>query len=133
MIIVDTSVLVDLFRGKKTNKVKALEAAENDNEIIALPAVCIQELLQGSRDEREWREMWEVLSTQEIVVPADPVSTHVEAARIYFDARRKGITLRGSVDCFIAALVLEKEAVLLADDKDFEKIGRVRRLSSFAR
>ena len=97
-----------------------------------MPAVCIQELLQGSRDEEEWRKMWEVLRTQEIVVPDDPVRTHVEAARIYFDARRKGITLRGSVDCFIAALVLEKDAVLLADDKDFEKIARVRPLRLIA-
>ena len=132
MIIVDTSVLVDLFRGERTQKVKTLELAETDNERIAVPAGCIQELLQGSGDEEEWRKMWEVLSTQEIVVSDDPVRTHVEAARIYFDARRKGITLRGSVDCFIAALVLEKEAVLLADDKDFEKIAKVRPLRLIA-
>ena len=132
MIVVDTSVLVDLFRGKKTKKVKALKLAEKDNERIALPAVCIQKVLQGSGDEEEWRELWEVLRTQEIVVPDDPVRTHVEAARIYFDARRKGITLRGSVDCFIAALVIEKDAVLLADDKDFERIAQVRPLRLIA-
>jgi len=42
-----------------------------------------------------------------------------------------GVIIR-SVDCFIAALVLEKDAVLLADDKDFEKIARVRPLRLIA-
>ncbi len=53
-----------------------------------------------------------------------------EAARINFDCRRKGMTVRSAVDCFIAQLVLEEDGILLHDDDDFEKIRSVRPLKT---
>jgi predicted nucleic acid-binding protein len=63
-------------------------------------------------------------------MPRDQWSTHRDAARIYYDCRRKGLTIRSSIDCFIAQLVLEEDGVLLHDDGDFERIREVRPLQT---
>lgn len=132
MILVDSSVLIDFLRGRDTPAAQRLETIEREGEAAgwALPLVCLQEVLQGARNEQEWRSLHEVLGSQELVSPADPVAVHVEAARIFFDCRRKGLTVRSSTDCFIAALALERELPLLHDDADFESIARVRPLRS---
>jgi len=128
MIVVDTSVLVDFFRGADTSAARALDRIERDDVPFGIPVICCQELLQGARDEPEWRLLVRYLGTQQLVVPQDGWSTHEAAAQIYFDCRRSGITIRSTVDCLIAQLVLENDGVLLHDDGDFERITEVRPL-----
>lgn len=125
MIVVDTSVLVDLFRGTVGGSANRLREMERDGTPFEIPAICVQEVLQGARDEREWRSLDRVLSTQRIFLPEDPVRTHHAAARIYFDCRRRGVTPRSTIDCWIAAQVVERDAVLLHHDSDFERIASV--------
>jgi predicted nucleic acid-binding protein len=55
-------------------------------------------------------------------------SSHPAAARINYDCRRRGLTVRSTLDYFIAQLVLEEEGSLLHDDADFRRIRRVRPL-----
>lgn len=128
MIFVDTSVLVDLFRGRETPAASLLERLEVDGVPFAVPAFCCQELLQGAKDEREWKTLHEYLGSQRIGTPTEPWQTHADAARIYFDLRRQGFTVRSTVDCWIAQLVLDADGTLLHSDDDFETIRRVRRL-----
>jgi len=128
MIVVDTSVLIDLLRGHSTPAAKRLRRLEEESTPFALPAVCCQEVLQGARDLREWNLLMEYLEGQTKLVPRDPWPTHVASARIFFDCRRRGLTIRSSVDCYIAQLVLEEDGVLLHNDEDFEHIARVRPL-----
>ena len=132
MVLVDSSVLISFFRGHDTPAVRYLAEIEASEEAAswALPLVCLQEILQGARDEREWKLLRSALESQEIVGPAEPLAVHLEAARIFFDCRRKGLTVRSSTDCLIAALALERGDVLLHDDADFDAIARVRPLRS---
>ncbi len=129
MIFVDTSVLIDFLRGRKTTAAERLRALERDNTPILIPAVCYQEILQGAKDEREWALLRSNLDTQRISVPIDLMGVHREAARIFFDCRKRGLTIRSSVDCFIAAQVLESKGTLLHADDDFDRIAKARRLS----
>jgi len=55
-------------------------------------------------------------------------NTWQEAARIYFELRRKGVTINSPIDCCIAQIAIEHGAILLHRDKDFEKISRIRPL-----
>ncbi len=128
MIAVDTSVLVDLFRGRATAATERLQELERTGTPFAIPVICCQELLQGAKDRREWKLLHSYLETQEVLLPSDPWSSHVEAARIFFDCRRRGVTIRSSVDCLIAQLVLEVDGALLHDDEDFERMKSVRAL-----
>jgi predicted nucleic acid-binding protein len=128
MIVVDSSVLIDFFRGKRSAATKRFRALEGEGVPFALPAICAQEVLQGAKDEKEWRLLAEYLGTQRLLFPRDPWDLHLQAARMYFDCRRKGLTVRSSIDCIIAQLVLEEDGVLLHDDEDFDRIQKVRPL-----
>ena len=128
MIVVDSSVLIAFFRGHQNPAVERLVRLTTDEIPFLLPGVCFQEVLQGARDEREWGILEEYLGSQELLFSANPALTYREAARIYYACRRRGLTLRSTVDCFIAQLTLEVDGTLLHNDGDFESIALVRPL-----
>jgi predicted nucleic acid-binding protein len=130
MILVDTSVLVDFFKGKVTSPTERFREIETGGIPFALPLVCGQELLQGARDEREWKLLRRYLGTQRLLDVNDGWSSYAEAARIFYDCRRRGITVRSSTDCLIGQIALENESTLLHDDDDFESIAEVRPLKT---
>ena len=133
MIVVDTSVLIDFFRGNDTPAVARLQRIERDEIPFRIPLICCQEVLQGARHERDWKRLEQYLCTQDLLWSDAPWATHSEAARIYFDCRRKGITIRSTIDCLIAQLVLEADDLLLHDDNDFDYVQEVRPLRATRR
>ena len=125
MILVDTSVWIQIFRDKTGHIVKAFQRAVGA-ENYALSRFQQLELLQGAGDEKEWGLLENYLSTQYYLEASQ--DTWPEAAGIYFELRRKGLTISSPVDCCIAQIALENGAFLLHRDKDFEKISRIRPL-----
>jgi len=125
MILVDTSVWIEIFKDKTGNIVKAFQKTiGSDNYVMS--RFNQLELLQGARDQNEWEMLEDYLSTQYFLEATQ--DTWPEAARIYFELRRKGFTINSPVDCCIAQVALEYGAILLHRDKDFEKISRFRPL-----
>ena len=125
MILVDTSVWIEIFKDKTGNIVKAFQKTiGSDNYVMS--RFNQLELLQGARDQNEWEMLEDYLSTQYFLEATQ--DTWPEAARIYFELRRKGFTINSPVDCCIAQVALEYGAILLHRDKDFEKISRLRPL-----
>ena len=126
MILVDTSIWIALFRDK-SDKLQKVFRDRIRSDIYVLSRFNQLELLQGARDSREWRVLNDYLSTQ-MYLEMSESSWHA-AARIYFDLRRRGITLNSAVDCCIGQIALENSATLLHRDRDFELIAQVRPLS----
>jgi len=125
MILVDTSVWVEVLRDKTGGMVQALrERIEVDIGVFS--RFTQLELLQGARDEGEWSRLDEYLATQYYLEATE--DTWREAARIYFDLRREGITISSPIDCCIAQIAMEAGALLLHQDQDFEKIAAIRPL-----
>ena len=82
------------------------------------------ELLQGARDESEWSVLAVYLEHQDYLeAEAD---TWRNAARIYFDLRRRGHTIRSPIDCCIAELARQHDALLVHRDRDFVAIAEIR-------
>lgn len=125
MIVVDTSVWIDVLRDRTDAKRAALATALA-GEDTALTRFHQLELLQGCRDEREWSVLSDYLDTQDYL-EASP-ATWPSAARVYFDLRRRGATVRSPIDCCIAQVVMDHDALLLHRDKDFATIAGVRPL-----
>lgn len=125
MILVDTSVWIEIFRDKTGNIVKAFQKAIGA-ETYVISRFNQLELLQGARDQKEWELLENYLSAQYYLEASQ--NCWPEAARIYFELRRKGVTINSPVDCCIAQIALEHGAFLLHRDKDFEKISRIRPL-----
>jgi predicted nucleic acid-binding protein len=125
MILVDTSVWVEIFRDKTGHIVKAFhDRIGSENYFIS--RFNQLEMLQGAKDQSEWELLEDYLSTQYYLEVSE--NTWREAARIYFELRRKGVTINSPVDCCIAQIAMEHGAFLLHLDKDFEKIARIRPL-----
>jgi hypothetical protein len=125
MILVDTSVWVLILRDKTGGVVAAFQETVG-SEVTVLSRFNQLELLQGAKDSREWQLLEDYLSTQ-IYLEAS-TDTWRQAARIFFDLRRKGVTVSSPVDCCIAQIALESDALLLHCDHDFERIATVRKL-----
>ena len=82
------------------------------------------ELLQGARDEKEWTVLSDYLEHQDYLEAE--IDTWQNAARIYFELRRHGHTIRSPIDCCIAELALENDALLVHRDRDFVAIAGIR-------
>ncbi len=127
MILIDTSVWVEVLRDKTGRIVKEFRERVGD-EIIAFSRFTQFELLQGAKNEQEWRQLDAYLTTQYYLETTD--DTWRDAARIYFKLRKRGITINSPVDCCIAQIAIETQVLLLHRDKDFERIARIRPLAA---
>ena len=125
MVLIDTSVWVDVFRdvsGHERENLRNLIAEED----VVLTRFNQLELLQGAANEREWGLLVQYLEVQDYLECG--LDTWRDAARTYFDLRRQGRTVRSAIDCCIAALALEYGAMLVHRDRDFETIAEIRPL-----
>ena len=122
MILVDTSVWIDFFAGRNLPHVDVLEQCILDNEDMALCGIILTEILQGIADDTTHRRVRRYLSPL-IMLPM-PETVFVRAADIYCKLRKKGITIRKSNDCIIAATALEHHCQLLHNDKDCSPIAK---------
>lgn len=127
-MIVDTSVLIAFFKGIKSRQTQILKEYEASNIPYFIPLICAQEVLQGALNEKEWLTLKEYLFSQNLIIPANPLETHLKAARIYYDCRRKGITIRSTLDCLIAQICIELKDPLLHQDRDFDALASVCKL-----
>lgn len=125
MFLVDTSVWIDFLKASPNAAVERLKTLLSSGAEIGLSATILQEILQGTADERQFAKYRSYFETQLVYLPKDPVETANTAARIYFDCRRLGITVRSSNDCLIAQTAVEHGLTLLHNDEDFRRIGRV--------
>ncbi|MGL5083567.1 MAG: type II toxin-antitoxin system VapC family toxin [Microcoleaceae cyanobacterium] len=125
MLLIDTSVWISVFRDRGGQVRQQLETLIADREVL-LTRFTQLELLQGSLNEQEWDLLSTYLETQNYVELTD--QSWQAAARIYYDLRRQGLTVRSPIDCCIAQAALENDLLLVHNDRDFETIAQVRSL-----
>lgn len=125
MILVDTSVWIEVLRDRAGRVIAAFERALDGDEAV-LARFHQLELLQGARDEREWGLLREYLDAQDYL-ECSPASW-ADAARIFYELRKRGKTVRSPIDCCIAQIALDHDVLLLHRDRDFEIISEVRPL-----
>ncbi|XCN71341.1 MAG: PIN domain nuclease [Candidatus Electrothrix aestuarii] len=131
MILADTSVLIDLFKGNDNGAVRVFREIIQQEIPFGITSVIYQEVLQGAKTEKEYDTLKEYLSTQIFYHPKDPLISYAEAAEIYFTCRRKGITIRSTIDCLIAQTALEHQLFLLHNDRDFQLIAQATELQLY--
>jgi hypothetical protein len=130
LIVVDTTVWIDFLGARGTAFDRHLtELLENDAP-IALVDIVYCEVLQGIRDEEAYHQTRVSLRAHPILRPRG-LETFETAANLYRTARRRGLTLRRSVDCLIAATCLETGAEIYHNDSDFDTLARVSDLTIY--
>lgn len=125
MLLIDTSVWISVFRDRTGQVRQELETLINDHEVL-LTRFTQLELLQGSLNEKEWSLLSTYLETQNYIELTN--DSWQAAARIFYDLRRQGLTVRSPIDCCIAQAALENNLLLIHNDRDFEAIAQVRSL-----
>ena len=124
IIVVDTTVWIDFFEAKGTTFDRHLaELVENDVP-IALVDVIYCEVLQGIRDDEVYERTRQALRARPIL-RARGLETFETAANLYRTARRRGLTIRRTVDCLIGAICLEAGAAIYHNDRDYDALAKV--------
>jgi predicted nucleic acid-binding protein len=121
--LVDTSVLIDFFKGNETKQSKKLEKIIRNQIPFGISIFTYQELLQGAKNEKEYEKLKRYLSTQKIYYPTH--ETFDASAHLFFSCRKKGITIRSTIDTLIAITAMENGLILLCSDRDFEYMLKV--------
>ena len=120
-LLIDTSVWIDFFNGVDSDDVNVFSYyLENDFPIFICPVI-IQEILQGIKSEKEYRQVKEYLFALN-VLNDDAIEAALGAVKIYRKLREKGITIRKSNDCLIAYYVIKYSLKILHRDRDFDNI-----------
>lgn len=122
VILVDTSVWVDFLRGEDSAQRRLLSKLIEDEEDISITEIILTELLQGIKEDKDFRIVKDLLLEFPIHRPRG-TETYLSAAGIYRACRKKGKTVRKTVDCIIAAICIENNLALLHNDSDFDLIG----------
>jgi len=125
MILVDTSVLIHFLKGINSESSQKFTVAIQKRIPFGINSVIFQEVLQGAGSEKEYLTLKSYLETQRFYHLRDPIDSFAKAAKIYFDCRKKGITIRSTIDCLIAETALENDLFLLHADSDFDLMARV--------
>jgi len=123
MYLIDTSVLIDFLKGKETKQCKKFEQILTKKIPFGISIFTYQELLQGAKDENEFKNLKKYLSTQKIYYPNH--ETFEQSAYLFFLCRKKGITIRSTIDTLIATTAMEHNLILLCSDSDFTYISKV--------
>ncbi len=118
MILVDSSVWIDYFRGRPTAQTDKLDALL-DSEELGIGDLVLTEVLQGCRLDKEFDEVRRLFSRLEFVVLGGQ-DVAVEAARNYRKLRSLGVTVRGTVDVVLATRCIANDYQLLHSDRDFD-------------
>jgi predicted nucleic acid-binding protein len=118
LILVDSSVWIDYFRGVSSEQTKKLDVLLS-HEPLAVGDLILTEVLQGFAHERAFNEVRRML-TALTVIELGGQEIVIKAARNLRTLRQRGVTVRKTIDTIIATRCIESRYELLHSDRDFE-------------
>ncbi|MDP2169318.1 MAG: PIN domain nuclease [Rhodocyclaceae bacterium] len=128
MILVDSSVWIDYFRGTATPQAEKLDLLLG-NEPIATGDLILTEVLQGFVSDRDFNQA-KKLMTSLVIVDLAGQAMAIQAAKNFRVLRARGITVRKTIDTVIATRCIESGLPLLYSDRDFDPFVEHLRLRS---
>jgi predicted nucleic acid-binding protein len=122
--IFDTSVWIDFSKGIKSSGTILLKKYLNENiTALYLTPTVIQEFLMGLRTENDfmtYKRYFETLNIFEL----DWKTVSISSAKLFFDLRKKVVTIKKSTDCLIAQIAIDNNTLLVHNDSDFDFIAQ---------
>jgi predicted nucleic acid-binding protein len=118
LILVDSSVWIDYFRGTSNAPAERLDHLLSE-EPLAIGDLILTEVLQGFSDEKEFNEARKLL-TSLTVIELGGREIAIQAARNFRVLRGLGITVRKTIDTIIATRCIASRYALLHNDRDFD-------------
>ena len=128
MILVDSSVWIDYFRGRSNPQTELLDILLG-KEPLAVGDLILAEVLQGFSGEREFKQAHRLM-TSLVVIDLGGREVAIQAAKNFRALRSLGVTVRKTIDVVIATRCIHNQIPLLYGDRDFDPFVRHLGLSS---
>jgi predicted nucleic acid-binding protein len=122
LILVDSSVWIDYFRGTSTAQTERLDRLL-DIEPLAVGDLILTEVLQGFESDRDFNAVRKMLTGLMLIELGGP-EIAIQAAKNFRTLRRLGVTVRKTIDTVIATRCIESGYDLLHSDRDFDPFVR---------
>jgi len=117
MIFVDSSVLIDYFNGINNRQVEKLDEILG-KDIVVIGDYILVEVLQGFKKDKDYETAKNILGAFPCLnMLGEEIA--VKSAENYRTLRKKGITIRKTIDVIISTFCIENDLQLLHNDKDF--------------
>lgn len=118
MILVDSSVWIDYFRGRANQQTDLLDTLLG-KEPLAVGDLILTEVLQGFSDERELNQARRLM-TSLVIIDLGGRDIAIQAAKNFRALRLLGVTVRKTIDVVIATRCINNQMPLLFGDRDFD-------------
>jgi len=121
MILVDASVWIDYFNGKRSWQTDLLDHMLSNDPII-MGDLILTEVLQGFKSDKDYETAKKYLDK----LPFRQMGGYnvaVQSAQNYRHLRKAGVTVRKTIDIIIATFCIIEGLMLLHDDRDFDPIA----------
>jgi hypothetical protein len=118
MNLVDSSVWIDYFNGKKTSQTDWLNSSIGNTPII-MGDLILTEVLQGFQSDKDFRIARNLLLRLPFM-PMGGQTLALESAANYRLLRKNGVTVRKTIDVMIGTFCIHYKLPLLHDDRDFD-------------
>jgi predicted nucleic acid-binding protein len=117
VVLVDSSVWIDYFRGASTAQTERLDSLLTA-ERLAVGDLILAEVLCGFRDDVAFERARQVLDAF-VLVELGGYRIALQAAKNYRLLKARGLSVRKTVDTIIATKCIEDGFSLLHSDRDF--------------
>ncbi|WP_192347694.1 PIN domain-containing protein [Algoriphagus sp. Y33] len=121
LVLPDTSIWINFFNNPYSVISERLDTLIDEDLIVICPPI-YQEILQGTKDEKDFRILSQKLSSL-TRLNADPYEAALGSVQIYSGLRQKGVTIRKSNDCLIAWYAVKYNVPIWHQDRDFDMIA----------
>lgn len=125
MILVDTSVFIDYLKGQNNDATKKLEYVFDSKIPYGINDFIYQEILQGSRDSKEFLLLKEYFETIPFYYLQYGKESYEKASMMHVLCKQNGITIRSTIDLLIAETAIENNLYVLHNDNDFKFMAKV--------
>lgn len=129
MIFLDSTVLIDYFNGRSNWQVEAMDSILG-KELVVIGDYVLAEVLQGFRSDKDFQKAKTILLT----FPCFDIGGKemaIQSAKNFRLLRKKGVTVRKTIDVMIATFCIENNFILLHNDKDFDPIKKYLKLKVY--
>ena len=125
MVLVDTSILIGYFKQRNGIPYEKMDYIIDNDIPYGICNYVYQELLQGSGNKQEYELLKEYLNTLPFYDLRYGRRSFENASLMFTICRKKGITIRSSIDLLIAEIAMENNLYLLHDDMDYTNIAKI--------
>ena len=120
-VLIDTSAWVDFLNGFNSPEGMAVSELLKGEDDICTCGVIVAEVFQGLRETPGFKEIASLFGEMTFL-ESSGITTYFRTAELFRTLRKRGITVRSTIDCLITVLASDNDCRILARDRDIGAI-----------